>query len=168
MTGGSWECCFVINMSHCCGNGKCLEGRECECLCVGIIHTCTCGHSHPCGSACACGHKTHNGHCPHPECEFDCRPCMCWNWQLCKEYAPQYVLNANRGMTPMCEKTYGRISFVYEKEYCYMCDHETLQIQLECGHVYCRGCFYVDILINRNWNTLAECGPECRIHTSDK
>jgi len=147
--------------SECNGVGRCLKERECVCVCAGVTVTCKCGHSHDCSETCRCGHKAHNGYCPDLECEFQCTPRMCGNWQLCKEFAPQYVLNAHKSMTPDCESRFGRLIFLDERRYCYLCDHDTLQVKLDCGHVYCRGCYKVDVMMNGNWDTLSKCDDEC-------
>ena len=161
-------CYYDVNnlMSSCCGDGKCLESRECHCVCMNVIHTCDCGHQHICTNACTCGHKAHNGYCPDSDCDFDCAARMCWNWQICNEYAPQYVLTENNNMTPHCAKLFGRITFLDKKDYCHICSSKTLHIQLECGHIYCKGCFKVDIMINRNWDTLEQCINECKPYGS--
>ena len=149
------------SMFYCGGLGKCLEDRDCFCTCIGTAIKCKCGHEHLCSDACTCGHKPHNGYCPSPWCLDYCTPRMCWNHQICGEYAPQYVLNLHNGMTPRCEAECGRITFLDITAYCALCGVDKLQIQLDCKHVYCRDCYRVDIIINHDWDSLTECTSAC-------
>lgn len=121
-------------MAYCTGTGTCLKNNACVCICRNDT-TLTMNTN------CYCGHRKHNGFCPSNDCDFDCCPVMCWNYQFCQELVPQYILNENRGMSPHCAARYGRLHFMDLNANCSVCKKYTRMIQLDCKHVMCVGCW---------------------------
>jgi hypothetical protein len=100
---------------------------------------------------CICGHREHpkliggdtcfNVYCKE-ECRFNCQLIECYNFRICKQKTPQWLLYAHNGMCTYCAINLGKIRFLETKDDCPICMENKDMIEISCEkHKVCLDCW---------------------------
>jgi hypothetical protein len=80
------------------------------------------------------------------KCSHNCNLVECYNFKLCKQMRPRWVLNCDNGMCKDCAIMLGKLKFLDIKDECSICIEHKDMIEISCGkHKVCLECW-------KNWS----------------
>jgi len=75
------------------------------------------------------------------KCSYNCNLVECYNFKLCKQMRPRWVLNCHNGMCINCAIMLGKLKFLDIKDECSICMEHKDMIEINCGHTFCIECW---------------------------